>query len=210
MALRARRTPVRPSRTLPPPAPAAPSLRGAQARLDTIQGATLALLGAIGEDPQREGLRETPRRVAKFWQEFLTPPPFTFTTFDAEGMDEVVVQHGIPFFSLCEHHLVPFFGHAAVAYLPNGRIVGLSKLARTVQHFAQRLQNQERMTLEIADLLQAKLAPRGVAVVLQARHLCMEMRGARTHDTQTVTSALRGTFRDDARARQELMALLTR
>ncbi len=168
------------------------------------------LLQALGHDTQREGLLDTPNRVAKFMAHWCTPEPFAFTSFASEGMNEMVVQVGIPFFSLCEHHMLPFFGTACVAYIPGDRIVGLSKLARCVQHHARGLQNQERITMAVADDLQKALAPAGVGVVLSARHLCMEMRGVRAHDTSTTTSCLRGAIHDDARTRAEFLSLAGR
>lgn len=165
------------------------------------------LLASLGQDTRREGLQNTPARVARFWRTFVNRPSFDFTAFDAEGMDEMVVQCGIPFYSMCEHHLLPFFGHAAVGYVPKGRIVGLSKLARTVRHFAHGPQNQERLTSQVADLIVEKLGPMGVGVVLRARHLCMEMRGVEAPGTWTVTSKMVGVFREDARCREEFLAL---
>jgi GTP cyclohydrolase I len=172
-----------------------------------IETATRDLLSALGEDPAREGLRDTPARAARFWREQMVPHEFTLTTFVNEGIDEMVVQAGIPFYSLCEHHLVPFFGTATVAYVPGARLVGLSKLARTVQHHARGLQTQERITSLVAATLTEKLSPKGVGVLLRARHLCMEMRGARVAGAATTTSKLTGCFSDDARCRQEFMAL---
>lgn len=173
-----------------------------------IAGHIRAILALIEEQPEREGLLETPERWASFITEFLTPPPFTLTTFDAEGHDAMIVQTKIPFFSLCEHHLAPFFGTAAVAYIPGARICGLSKLARLVQHHARRLQNQERITQHVArDLAFALRDSQGVAVTLTGRHLCMEMRGVRTHGTPTTTSALLGLFKTDASTRAEFLAL---
>lgn len=160
------------------------------------EGHVRAILSSLGHDVEREGLKDTPRRHCKLLAEFATPGDFNFTTFDAEGYDEMIVQTDIVFYSLCEHHLVPFFGHAAVAYIPGKRIVGLSKLARTVDYFARRLQNQERITKQVADYLQEKLEPRGVAVSLRARHLCQEMRGVRKPDMFTTTTDLRGAFRE--------------
>jgi GTP cyclohydrolase I len=175
--------------------------------LDAAEQAVRLLLYALGEDPEREGLRETPRRVAKFYGEWLDRRAVEFTSFASEGMDELVVQRGIPFFSLCEHHMLPFFGTATVGYLPNGRIIGLSKLARAVRVSSECLQNQERITMRVADLLEKELSPRGVGVVLRARHLCMEMRGVRAHGTETVTSRLRGVLLEDQRARAEFLSL---
>lgn len=164
------------------------------------------LLEAIGENPDREGLKETPKRVVKFYNEFLNPDDFNFTMFDSEGYDEMIIQKNIPFFSLCEHHLAPFFGFAKVAYIPNKRIVGLSKLTRTVDWYSRRLQNQERITHQIAERLNNKLEPLGVAVSLEARHFCMEMRGIKTHDVTTVTNKLLGAFKDKPAAREEFLS----
>lgn len=166
------------------------------------------LLEEFDQNVAREGLLETPKRVAAFYQKFLNPEPFTFTTFLNEGSDEMVAQLHIPFYSLCEHHMLPFFGTAAVAYIPDARIVGLSKLARLVQTKASGLQNQERITQQVAAELMDRLSPKGAAVVLRARHLCMEMRGVRTAGTETVTSSLCGAFREDARTRAEFFALV--
>ncbi len=171
------------------------------------QNVIVRLLEHIGENPNREGLLDTPKRVLKFYKEFLTPPEFNFTVFDGESYDEMIVQQNIPFFSLCEHHMAPFFGHATVAYIPNEKIVGLSKLARTVEYYARRLQNQERITSQVANRLQEELHPKGVAVMLSARHFCMEMRGVRTHDVSTVTTRLIGAFKEDDKARAEFMGL---
>jgi len=161
------------------------------------------LLETIGENPNREGLLETPKRVIKFYKQFLSPDEYNFTVFDSEKYDQMIIQKNIPFFSLCEHHLAPFFGHATVAYIPNGKIVGLSKLTRTVEWYARRLQNQERITSQVAEKLQKELEPLGVAVTLEARHFCMEMRGVRTHNVNTVTKKLVGAFKNDSKARAE-------
>lgn len=173
--------------------------------LDKAQAAVKALLEALGEDTEREGLLETPKRVAKFYKQFLTPDDYNFTVFDAENYDEMIVQKEIPFFSLCEHHMAPFFGTASVAYIPDKKIVGLSKLARTVRTYSQRLQNQERITSQIAEILQEKLNPKGVAVQLTARHFCMEMRGVKTHDVSTTTTRLIGAFKDNDNTRAEFL-----
>jgi GTP cyclohydrolase I len=166
------------------------------------------LLRALGVDIDAEGLRDTPRRVAAAYAELLTPQSFEATTFpNDEGYDELVVARGIPFHSLCEHHLIPFVGVAHVAYLPGERIVGLSKLARVVEHFARRLQVQERMTVQVADWLERELMPRGVGVVLDAEHFCMTIRGIQKPGARTTTSALRGVVRDDPRTRAEFLAL---
>lgn len=162
-----------------------------------------------GTDFLREGLEKTPERVAKFYAEFLNPKPFEFTTFEGEDYDEIVASCNIPFYSICEHHLAPFFGVAHVGYLPDKRIVGISKLARTVDKFARRLQNQERLTSQIAGLLQDKLDPRGVAVVIKARHLCQEMRGIQKPGIETLTSKMTGVFKTDLSARNEFLKLIT-
>jgi GTP cyclohydrolase IA len=176
-----------------------------------IERAVTELLLALGEDPARDGLVKTPVRVARMYQELLAgfgenPGDHLEVTFAADH-DEMVMVRDIPFASLCEHHLIPFIGKAHVAYIPgqDGRITGLSKLARLVEGFARRLQVQERMTSEIADAIEHALAPRGVLVVLDAEHLCMSMRGVKKSGTSTVTSAVRGLFRSDAATRMEAM-----
>ncbi|MET7464756.1 GTP cyclohydrolase I [Nonomuraea sp. NPDC005501] len=166
------------------------------------------LLRAMGRDPHTPHLRDTPRRVATAFAQMLTPAPFTLTTFpNDEHYDELVLVTRIPFSSLCEHHLLPFSGLAHVGYLPGDRIVGLSKLARVVQHFSGDLQVQERLTVQIADFLDQSLRPKGVGVILEAEHLCMSLRGVQAVGSRTVTSRLVGTLRDDPRSRQEFMAL---
>jgi GTP cyclohydrolase IA len=167
------------------------------------------LLRAIGADVDAPDLVGTPRRVAASLAELLTPVEFSPTTFANEGdYDELVLVRDIPFQSLCMHHLLPFTGHAHVAYLPGARIIGLSKLARVVEMFARDLQLQERMTVQIADWLDRELSPRGVGVLLSAEHTCMTIRGVRKPGAKTVTSALRGALRDDPRTRQELLSLV--
>jgi GTP cyclohydrolase I len=141
------------------------------------------------------------------YAELLTPLSFDLTTFSSEGYDEMVVSSDIQFFSLCEHHMVPFFGTVAVGYIPNGKLCGLSKLARTVEFFARRLQVQERMTDQIARYLDERLSPRGLGVVVRARHLCQEMRGIKKRDIITTTSAMRGLMLEDAKAREEFLSL---
>jgi GTP cyclohydrolase IA len=166
------------------------------------------LLIALGADLENESLRETPRRVAAAYAELLTPQPFSLTTFpNDEGYDELVLARGIPFHSLCEHHMLPFHGVAHVAYLPGERILGLSKLARVVELFARGLQVQERLTTQVADLLDERLAPKGVGVVLEAEHLCMTLRGVQKPGARTTTSALRGRVREDERTRAEFISL---
>lgn len=166
-----------------------------------------SILNLIDEDPLREGLKETPKRHAKYLMDFLNPKPFVFTTFE-DNHDEMVVVDNITFYSLCEHHILPFFGTAAVAYIPNGKIVGLSKIPRTIDMFSRRLQNQERITSQVADFIGENLNPKGVAVVLKARHLCMEMRGVCKPGAETTTSAMRGVFSTDLNARNEFLKLI--
>lgn len=166
------------------------------------------ILKHLGEDTQREGLKETPKRYIKFMREFLTPKSFDFTVFDSEGTDEMIVQTNIPFYSLCEHHTAPFFGFANVAYIPNDKIVGLSKLARCVDLYANRFQNQERITTQIAERIQLELNPKGVAVTLKAQHLCMCMRGVKKHDTWTTTSKMIGVFKNDLNRRNEFLQFI--
>jgi GTP cyclohydrolase I len=179
--------------------------------LERAADAARELLLALGEDPRRDGLRDTPRRVAKAYAELLTPQPFSPTTFpNDEGYDELVVARDIPFNSLCEHHMLPFQGVAHVGYLPGERIVGLSKLGRVVELFARRLQVQERLTAQVAAWIDDHLDPKGVGIVIEAEHLCMSLRGVQKPGTVTVTSALRGLVRDDPRTRQEFLALAGR
>ena len=174
-------------------------------------GAARELLEALGENPRRDGLRDTPRRVARAYAELLTPQPFSPTTFpNDEGYDELVVAREIPFNSLCEHHMLPFHGVAHVGYLPGERIVGLSKLGRVVELFARRLQVQERLTAQVAAWIDEHLHPKGVGVVIEAEHLCMSLRGVQKPGTVTATSALRGLVRDDPRTRQEFLTLAGR
>ncbi len=166
------------------------------------------LLTALDIDVTDENLAQTPRRMVDAYAELLTSEPFDATTFPNDGAyDELVLVRSIPFHSLCEHHLLPFIGVAHVGYLPGERIIGLSKLARVVELFARDLQVQERMTSQIAGWLQEHLAPKGVGVVLEAEHLCMTLRGVQKPGTKTLTSALHGLVRDDARTRQEFLAL---
>ncbi len=178
---------------------------------DRVQSLVRELLEAIGEDPTREGLVETPRRVADMYVELFEgleadPGEHLRVTFEA-GHDEMVMVRDIPFISLCEHHLVPFTGLAHVAYLPgpDGRITGLSKLARLVEGFARRLQVQERMTTDIVEAMERELKPKGSIVVIEAEHFCVSMRGVKKAGSTTVTSAVRGVFRDDAAYRAEAL-----
>jgi GTP cyclohydrolase I len=176
-----------------------------------VEGLIRELLAAIGEDPQRPGLVETPRRVADMYAELFEgfdtdPGEHLMVTFE-EGHDEMVMVRDIPFASLCEHHLVPFTGLAHVAYLPGpeGRITGLSKMARLVEGYARRLQVQERMTTQIVEAMERVMQPRGSIVVIEAEHFCMSMRGVKKPGATTVTSAVRGVFRDDAAYRSEAL-----
>ena len=167
------------------------------------------LLESIGQDPDREGLLDTPKRYVRFLKEFCNPSDYNMTTFENEGnTNEMIIVSNIPFFSLCEHHLAPFFGTASIAYIPNTKIVGLSKIPRTLDKFARRPQNQERITNDVANYLLEKLEAKGVGVVIKARHLCVEMRGVEKHDCQTTTSAMRGTFANDLNCRQEFLNLI--
>jgi GTP cyclohydrolase I len=182
-----------------------------QRRIDhgAVERAAADLLRALGADG--EALEETPRRVADAYAELLTPQPFRATTFpNDDGYDELIVARSIPFHSLCMHHLLPFHGVAHIGYLPGERIIGLSKLGRVVEYFSRDLQIQERLTTQVAGWLQRELEPKGVGVVLEAEHLCMSLRGVQKLGAKTVTSALRGLVRDDARTRQEFLALTTR
>ena len=183
--------------------------------LPRIERAVREILLAIGEDPERDGLRDTPARVARAYAEQfaglgMTPADVLTTVFDA-GHDEMVLVRDIEVYSTCEHHLVPFFGRAHVGYIPNekGQITGLSKLARLVDLYARRPQVQERMTTQIADALMDTLEPRGVVVIIEAEHLCMSMRGVRKPGAKTVTSAVRGCFLSSKSTRAEAMSLLT-
>ena len=182
--------------------------------LERIEKAVREILIAAGEDPDREGLERTPHRVARMYRELFAglevdPAEFLSTAF-VEKYDDLVVLRDIPFHSICEHHLMPFEGKAHVAYLPDGQVVGISKLARVVDGFAHRPQVQERLTSQIADLLTQKLRAKGVAVVIEATHTCMTCRGVKKAGSIMVTSAVRGLCRSDARTRGEVMALLHR
>jgi GTP cyclohydrolase I len=184
-------------------------LAGGPVDLDAAASAVHDLLVALGQDTGSTHLVDTPRRVAAALAEALTPTPFTPTTFaNDDAYDELVVVRDIAFHSLCAHHLLPFSGVAHVGYVPGDRVVGLSKLARTVEHFARRLQTQEQLARQIADSLETLLAPTGVGVVLEAEHLCMSLRGVRARGAHTVTSALRGDVRDDPATRAEFLALV--
>lgn len=176
---------------------------------DLVRG----ILEQLGEDPEREGLKKTPQRVARALKDLTAgyaedPLKIIRSAMFEVDNDEIVLVRDIDFFSLCEHHMLPFMGKAHVAYLPRGRVVGLSKLARIVDTFARRLQVQERMTTQVATALQEALDPAGVAVVIEARHMCMAMRGVKKPNAVTITSAMLGTFRDNYATRSELLKLL--
>jgi len=180
--------------------------------LPRIERAVREILLAIGEDPDREGLKKTPNRVAKSYRELMAglriEPREHLRTVFTEPYDEIVLLRDIPFHSLCEHHLLPFTGRAHVAYLPSGKVVGLSKLARLVEGFARRPQVQERLTTQIADAIMEELSPTGAACVVEAVHTCMTIRGAKKHGSVMVTSALRGIFKDNAASRAEVLSLM--
>ncbi len=194
------------------PGPAAPARAPGDPR---IVSAVQSILSAIGEDPARDGLRLTPERVARAWSHLTAgysqdPRAILRGALFDESCDDMVMVREIEIYSLCEHHLLPFFGKCHVAYLPAGRIVGLSKLARVADVFARRLQVQERLTQQIAEAIQDILQPRGVGVVIEARHLCMMMRGVEKQNSLAVTSCLLGSFRDDPKTRTEFMELVGR
>jgi GTP cyclohydrolase I len=185
----------------------------ADSKHDPIQSHVLAILREIGEDPERDGLERTPVRVAKAYR-FLTKgyaeDPVALLNgalFDV-SYDEMVLVKDIGFYSLCEHHMLPFFGRVHVAYIPNGKVVGLSKIPRLVQMFARRLQVQERLTMQIAEIIEKVLAPRGVAVVAESIHLCMMMRGVEQQNAFAITSSLKGEFQSDPKTRSEFMELI--
>lgn len=181
--------------------------------LDKIQNAVRMILEAVGENPDREGLLDTPKRVAKMYAEVFSGlgknPEDELSAIFNEMHEEVVIVKDIPFFSMCEHHLVPFYGKAHVAYIPsNGRVTGLSKLARIVETVARQPQLQERITSTVADTLVNKLQPLGVAVIVEAEHMCMTMRGVRKPGASTITTCVRGVYHDDAAARAEVFSLM--
>ena len=189
-----------------------PARKSQEVDLPAIERAVRTILGAIGEDPDRPGLKDTPRRVARMYKEMFAglnsdPARHLRVTFP-ESYDEIVLVRDISFTSMCEHHLLPFSGLAHVAYIPNGRVTGLSKLARVVEDVARRPQVQERMTAVIADLIERELQTSGVAVVIKAEHSCMSIRGVRKPGSLTVTSALRGVFKTNQSSRAEVMSLI--
>ena len=180
--------------------------------LKRIEKAVLEILEAVGENPDREGLKGTPARVARMYEELLEgmrhDPTEHLDSVFHEKYDEIVLLRDIPFYSVCEHHLMPFIGKAHVAYLPDGKVLGVSKLARIVDAFARRLQVQERLTDQIADFLMQNLNPKGVSVVLEASHSCMTIRGIKKPGAVMVTSSLRGIFKKDSRSRAEVLTLM--
>jgi GTP cyclohydrolase IA len=179
-----------------------------------VSDAVRTLIRWAGDDPDREGLLDTPRRVAKAWREYAKgyaedPASHLSRTFEeVGGYDEIVLLRDIPFQSHCEHHLAPIIGKAAIAYLPHNKVVGISKLARVLHGFARRLQVQERLTAQVADAIWEHLQPKGVAVVIEATHACMTARGVRTPGVMMTTSRMMGTFREDERSRREVLALM--
>ncbi len=178
------------------------------------QGIRMILEG-IGEDPDRPGLKDTPKRIANLYEEIFsglqTPTDEILKPIEGESHDEMVLLKDIPFYSVCEHHLLPFVGRAHVAYIPSGgKIVGLSKLARAVEIFAKRPQVQERLTSQLADMIMEKLRPKGAMVIVDAEHMCMSMRGVKKPNTRTITSAVRGIFRTKESTRMELLELIKR
>lgn len=178
-----------------------------------IEKAVREILSAVGEDPDREGLTETPRRVARMYAELFSglnedPRKHVNKLFTEEKYDEIILLKDIPFHSMCEHHLLPFMGHAHVAYLPRGKVIGLSKLARIVTSFARRPQMQERLTYQVAEFIMKEVDAQGVAVVMKASHTCMTVRGVKKAGSSMVTSAMLGVFRSDVRSRNEVMSLI--
>lgn len=176
-----------------------------------VEGIRLVLEG-IGEDPNRPGLRETPSRVAKMYSEIFSglerPEEDLLKPIEGESHDEMILLKDIPFYSVCEHHLLPFIGKAHIAYIPSGKIVGLSELAKALEYYAKRPQVQERLTANLADLIMKKLKPQGCMVVIDAEHLCMSMRGIKKPGSRTVTSAVRGIFRSKQSTREEMLSLI--
>jgi len=184
-----------------------------QIKSGLIELTVTELLEAIGEDPSREGLQKTPKRVTKAYEKFfggyaMNPEEVLSTTFDDDEHHEMVIVKDIQFYSHCEHHMVPFFGKAHIAYIPDGKVVGLSKLARLVECFSRRLQIQERLTTEIADSMNQILAPMGVMVIIEAEHMCMTSRGIEKPGSLTITSAVRGVFKDKPEVRAEALTLI--
>jgi GTP cyclohydrolase IA len=182
---------------------------------ESIRNAVIEIIKGVGEDPEREGLKNTPDRVSRMYAELLSgygadPEKIINGALFNINYDEMVLVRDIEFYSLCEHHMLPFLGRAHVAYLPKGKVIGLSKIPRIVEVYARRLQVQERMTRQIADLLQETLEPHGVAVVVEAMHLCSMMRGVKKHDARMTTSAMHGAFRANLATRQEFLENISR
>ena len=182
---------------------------------ESAKNSILELIKAVGEDPEREGLRNTPDRVARMYAELLSgyssePEKIINGALFHISYDEMVIVRDIEFYSLCEHHMLPFIGRAHIAYIPAGKVIGLSKIPRIVDMYARRLQIQERMTRQIADLIQESLAPQGVAVVVEAMHMCSMMRGVKKHDARMTTSAMHGSFRKNLATRQEFLDNISR
>lgn len=191
------------------------TLDSAKMDFESIRNAVIEIIKGVGEDPEREGLRNTPDRVSRMYTELLSgysadPEKIINGALFHITYDEMVLVRDIEFYSLCEHHMLPFLGRAHVAYLPKGKVIGLSKIPRIVEMYARRLQVQERMTRQIADVLQETLEPHGVAVVVEAMHLCSMMRGVKKHDARMTTSAMHGTFRTNLATRQEFLENISR
>ena len=165
-------------------------------------------ISLVGDDVTRDGLIDTPRRVAKAWGELLIAEDFTLTTFDSNGYDEMIISRDINYYTFCEHHLLPFFGVAHIGYIPNGKIVGLSKLARTVEYYSRRLNTQEYLTDNIAETLNNALKPKGIGVIIEGRHLCQEMRGIKKQG-KMITSSLKGIFMEKPKVKQEFFNLIS-
>jgi GTP cyclohydrolase I len=180
--------------------------------IEKIKKGVRLILEGIGEDPERAGLKDTPRRVAKMYEEIFsglrTPAEELLKPIEGETHDEMILLKDIPFYSVCEHHLLPFIGRAHIAYIPSGSIVGLSELAKVLEHVAKRPQVQERLTSQLADMIMQKLKPKGAMVIIDAEHLCMSMRGIKKPGSRTVTSAVRGIFRTKASTREEMLELI--
>lgn len=166
------------------------------------------ILYYLGENPKRTELKDTPARYIKFLKEFLTPVKFNFTTFSSNGYKGIIIQRNIPFQSLCEHHCIPFWGIATIAYIPNKKIVGLSKLTRCLNFFSRKLQNQEKLTLQIITFINNKLKPKGVFILLKARHMCMEMRGVKKDNLWTITSQTKGIFKSKNKYKNIVLNLI--
>ncbi|PIQ78350.1 GTP cyclohydrolase I FolE [Candidatus Peregrinibacteria bacterium CG11_big_fil_rev_8_21_14_0_20_46_8] len=182
------------------------------AKSRALEIAIADVIRALGEDVQREGLVDTPRRVAAAYEKMLEGyklnPKELITTFDAVDYDEMIIVKDIEFYSMCEHHMFPFFGKAHIGYIPNGKIIGLSKIPRVVEIFSRRLQNQERLTVEVAKTLESLIAPKGVGVVLEGKHLCMMARGVKKQGSTMLTSAMRGLFKKNMNTRGEFLKLI--